>query len=139
MAASPGDRRFASNPETGRHGTGADVGQASGPARPRPVRQGRSSTGFAGTRLAARLSGGSLAPSRGRAKAGGTLLTPTPVEHPAAPPSIPSKGMPPGEGTFPFPAVVPEPLSPPRRASRPQCRQALGVEQVRDEQHPVVI
>jgi len=60
----------------------------------------RTSTGFAG---AARLSSGLPAPLRDRAKPGGTLLTPTPADHPAAPPSIPSKGIPPGEGTFSSP------------------------------------
>jgi hypothetical protein len=80
----------------------------------------RTSTGFAGTRLAARSRSGPLASRPDRAKPGGTLLTPTPAEHPADPPSIPSKGMPPGEGTFPFPAAVPEPLSLPRRTSRSQ-------------------
>ena len=48
MAASPDNRRFASNPETGRHRTGTGVGPSSGPARPRPVRHVGSSTGFAG-------------------------------------------------------------------------------------------
>ena len=38
MAASPDNRRFASNPKTGRHRTGTSVGPSSGPARPRPVR-----------------------------------------------------------------------------------------------------
>jgi hypothetical protein len=50
MAASPENRRLVSNPETGRHRTGASAAQSSGPARPRPVRQRRSSTGFTGTR-----------------------------------------------------------------------------------------
>jgi hypothetical protein len=100
MAASPDDQSFESTSGTRRHRTGAGVAQSSGPARPRPVRRVGSSTGFAGTRLAARSRSGSSVPSRGRAKPGGTLLTPTPAEHPADPPSIPSKGMPPGEGTF---------------------------------------
>jgi hypothetical protein len=47
--------------------------------------------------------------------------------------------MPPARGPSLPPAAVPESLALPRRASRPQCRQALGVEQVRDEKHPVVI
>ena len=92
MVASPDNRRFTSNPETGRHRTCAGVGPSSGPSRPRPVRRVGSSTGFAGTRLAARSWSGSFESRPGRAKLGGTLLTPTPARHPGDPPSIPSKG-----------------------------------------------
>jgi hypothetical protein len=76
----------------------------------------RTSTGFAGTRLAARSRSGSLASRPGRAKPGGTLLTPTSAEHPADPSSIPSKGMPPARG--PSPTAVPELLPSPKRISR---------------------
>ena len=111
------------DPEMGRHGTGTSVGPSSGPARPRPVCRVGSSTGFAGTRLAARPGAGRPAPSRGRAKPGGTLLTPTSAEHPAAPPSIPSKGMPPGEGTFHQPrrTSVPMPRLPASRLMSRIC------------------
>jgi len=51
MAASPGNRRFGSNPETGRHRTGAGAAQSSGPAEAATGSLRRSSTGFTGTRL----------------------------------------------------------------------------------------
>ena len=85
MVASPDNRRFTSNPETGRHRTCAGVGPSSGPSRPRPVRRVGSSTGFAGTRLAARSWSGSFESRPGRAKLGGTLLTPTPASILAIP------------------------------------------------------
>ena len=115
MATSPGDQRFASTPETGRHRTGASVRPSSGPPRPRPVRQHRSSTGFAGTRLAARPSSRSPTSTRDRAKPGGTLLTPTPARPSCRSPFDPIEGEPPGEGTFAFPAAMPKLLPSPGR------------------------
>jgi hypothetical protein len=103
---------YSSNPMIG-----AGVAQSSDPARPRPVRHVDRQQGSQGPGCSPVISRSSTS-TRGRAKPGGTLLTPTGAKT-ILPLPLRShrRGCPPARGPSLFPAAVPEPC---RHRARPR-------------------